>query len=197
MKVFLSGEGPDELGDLFKEPQYRGKPPLPGLLHALLEKKASLLPEIVGARIWKRIRKFRLAKHGDAETHNVLGLLVEADEVGADVLVFVRDQDGDEERERAVKEGIRLAREDGRFHAKVAGGVAVQEIEAWLLAMLGERRSEDRADPKTHLRDHHGVADREGKIRVVENATLNNLPPDANSLRDWLHSVEVALETPV
>ncbi len=131
--------------------------------------------------------------------------MVEADEVGADVLVFVRDRDGDEERAAAIEEGLRLARE-GTYSAKVVGGVAVEEIEAWILALLGERRSEHPKDAKRVLRNRHGIADLGGKRAVVEDANLGNFPEDANldalpddavSLRAWLTRVREAFASPI
>jgi hypothetical protein len=36
MKIFLSGEGPDDLGDWYHPPQYRSSPPSLGVVEALL-----------------------------------------------------------------------------------------------------------------------------------------------------------------
>lgn len=191
MKVFLSGEGPDDLGDWFHPAQYRSHPPVAGILEALLRRVATVDFSIVGAQAWKRIRKFRTNSRMRAETQNVLGLMLEADETGADVLVFVRDQDGYADRQADVEEGIRLARR-GEYDAAVVGGVAVQEIEAWILAMLGERRSERHADPKAVLGANHGITDRPGKVRVVEDADMTRIPDDAASLLAWLNEAKTA-----
>jgi hypothetical protein len=95
MKIFLSGEGPDDLGDWYRPPQYRSSPPVVGILEALLHKTGATGFDIVDARIWKSIAKFRFKPPVRGEVQNVLGLVLEAEEVGAEVLVFVRDQDGD------------------------------------------------------------------------------------------------------
>ncbi|MEZ4302723.1 MAG: hypothetical protein R3B70_47810, partial [Polyangiaceae bacterium] len=84
-----------------------------------------------------------------------------------------------------IDEGLRLAR-DGSFSPAPIGAVAIQEIEAWLLALLGERRSEQLSDPKTGLKEKHGVADRPAKVAIVEGASLDTLPDDARSLRTFL-----------
>lgn len=189
MKVFLGGEGPDDLGDWYNEPQYRSRPPVTGVVEALLGRVAAVPFTVIGSRVWKRIRKFQVGRPLDAETRNVLGLMIEAGEVGADVLVFVRDQDGDEDRGKAINEGLRRIREGGEG-ASVVGGVAVQELEAWLLALLGERRSERRSDAKAMLEKEHGIAGRARKVEVVERADLARVPDDALSLRAWLRDAE-------
>jgi hypothetical protein len=193
MKVFLGGEGPDELGRWFREPPYdrtppgRGPAPTPGILEALLQKIAPDSPTVIGACVWKRIRKLRFGSPIEAETHNVLGLMLEAEETGADVLLFVRDQDRDPERREAIEQGLRRAQE-ANFSPEVVGGVAVEEIEAWLLAMLGERRSPLHADPKAVLAKKHHISDRAGKVAVVEGADLDRIPEDAESLLTWLRA---------
>jgi hypothetical protein len=131
MKVFLGGEGSDDLGDWYRDPQNRQRPPLVGLVEALLRRASPYEITVVGAYVWKRIHKYRFGRPMEAETRNVLGLMIEADEVGADVLAFVRDQDGDVERGAAVDEGLRLARE-GSYAAAVVGGADARSLHAWL-----------------------------------------------------------------
>ena len=41
-------------------------------------------------------------------------------------VVFVRDRDGDADRQVDIEEGVRLAR-DGRFAPALVGGVAIEE----------------------------------------------------------------------
>ncbi len=190
MKVFLSGEGTDDLGDWCNDEQNRSKPPKIGIIEALLRKGSPVDFTIVNARKWTQIRKFQAGKHAQPETRSVLGLVNEAEEMGCDVLVFVRDQDGDKDRQTDVEEGIRLARERG-FTPALVGGMAVQEIEAWLLALLGERKSERHADAKAVLAKKHGITTCIGKVAAVEDADLGRIPPDARSLRDWLAMVDV------
>lgn len=85
MKVFLAGEGPDELCNRHEPPQYRASPPDVGIVEALLHKLGAADLDVVGARIWKSIKKFRFKPAVRGEVQNVLGLVIEADEVGADV----------------------------------------------------------------------------------------------------------------
>lgn len=186
MKVFLGGEGPDDLGDWFHLPSYRTSPRRKGIVEALLARAGSPEITVIDACAWKRIRKYQVKKPMPAEVKNVLGLALLAEEAGCSVLAFIRDQDGDEERERDVEEGIRLAAEraDG---IRIVGGVAIHELEAWLLALLGERRSEEIRDPKRALDERHHVGTRDQKVAVVEEANLDAIPEDARSLRTWLN----------
>ncbi|MEZ4298501.1 MAG: hypothetical protein R3B70_26355 [Polyangiaceae bacterium] len=188
MRVFLAGEGPDDLGDWYHPPQYRKDPPQTGIIEALLRRVAAHDFTVIAARPWKAIRKYRLRPPRRPEVQNVLGLMLEADEARSDFLIFVRDQDGDTDRQAHIDEGLRLARE-GSFSPTPIGAVAIQEIEAWLLALLGERRSEQLSDPKTGLKERHGVADRPAKVAIVEGASLDTLPDDARSLRTFLDEV--------
>lgn len=190
MRVFLSGEGQDDLGDWYNEPQYRSAPPKLGVIEALLRKTAKIDFTVVDARVWKRIRKFQAGKHAQPETRNVLGLMNEAEEAGCDVLVFVRDQDGYQDRQESIKAGIRLSI-DGRFEPALVGGVAIQEIEAWILALLGERGSERHTDAKAVLAKKHGITTCAGKVAAVEGADRARIPEDATSLRDWLSLIDV------
>lgn len=194
MKIFFAGEGPDDIGEWANEPAYRPRPedpvPLGGILHALVAKFTR--HDTVDARRWKEVRKFRVGKHDAPETQTVLGLALRAEELGCMALVFARDRDRDEARERDVEAGIVGAE---RFAVAVVGGTANEEIEAWLLAILGERRSEGFADPKTVLAERHGVDSRTAKIAVVESANLGALPPDCSSLVRWLARAKVVLSS--
>jgi hypothetical protein len=194
--VFLSGEGPDDLGDWYNDPQYRSSPPEMGVIEALLRRTSPVDFTVVDARVWKRIRKFRAGKHAQPETRNVLGLVNEAEEARCDALVFVRDQDGDTDREASIDEGVRLAHERG-FGPALVGGVAVQEIEAWILALLGERNTQHHTDAKSVLVKKHGITTCAGKVAVVENADRGKIPDDAISLRAWLAQVDACFVAPI
>jgi hypothetical protein len=189
MRVFLSGEGSDDLGDWCNDPQYRSIPSRIGIIEALLRRVSPIDFTVVDARAWKRIRKFQAGKHAKPETRNVLGLVNEAEEARCDALVFVRDQDGDADREASIVEGLRLAYERD-FGPALVGGVAIQEIEAWILALLGERHTEHHVDAKSVLASKHGITTCAGKVAVVESADRGKIPDDAASLRGWLAQVD-------
>lgn len=187
--MFLSGEGSDDLGGWYDEPRYRSDPPRMGVIEALLRNVSKVDFTIVDARVWKRIRKFRAGNHAQPETRNVLGLMNEAEEARCDVLVFVRDQDGDDDRRASIEAGIRIAC-DGRFTPALVGGVAIQEIEAWVLALRGERNAESHADAKAVLRKKHSIMKCAEKVAAVESADRSKIPEDAASLHTWLASVD-------
>ena len=151
---------------------------------------------MVDARVWKRIRKFQAGKHAKPETRNVLGLVNEAEEARCDALVFVRDQDGEADREASIDEGIRLARERG-FGPAMVGGVAIQEIEAWILALLGERPTQHHTDAKSVLVKKHGITTCAAKVAVVESADRGKIPDDALSLHAWLAQVDACFLAPL
>jgi hypothetical protein len=76
MKVFLAGEGSDELGDGSRSSTYRSRQSAPGILEALLTKLA-LKFKIINGTPWSVIQKYVPSK-GDPsarlsdETKNVL-----------------------------------------------------------------------------------------------------------------------------
>ncbi|MEO5730993.1 MAG: hypothetical protein ABI134_14160 [Byssovorax sp.] len=189
MRVFLSGEGPDDLGDWCNDPQYRSNPPRIGVIEALLRNVSKVDFTIVDARVWKRIRKFKAGKHAQPETRNVLGLMLEAEEARCDALVFVRDQDGYADRQASIETGILLAN-DGDYEPALVGGVAIQEIEAWILALLGERSTERHADAKAVLVKRHSITSCAEKVAAVESADRSKIPEDALSLLTWLAQVD-------
>ena len=57
-RVFLAGEGSDEIGTLAYREPYRGSPPY-GVLEALLRRVHPSGWEVVGGIAWKHIRHYR------------------------------------------------------------------------------------------------------------------------------------------
>jgi hypothetical protein len=194
VKIFLSGEGYDDIGDWAKEPPYRGDPPEIGVIEALLREVATAEITIAAACAWKKIRKYRSGQNAQRETRNVLGLMVEAEELGCDAVVFVRDRDGDAERQADIEEGIRLARDRG-FAPALVGGVAIEEIEAWILAAMGEVRSERHGDAKAVLEERRGLAGRAAMVAAVQERGLQRVAEDAASLRAWLNEANATFVT--
>ena len=78
----------------------------------------------------------------------------------------------------------------------MVGGVATQEIEAWVLACAAEPRSETHTDPKRVCADlgHDSTAK---KVSVIEGSSLQPgaIPPDAHSLLLWLSRARAVLGT--
>lgn len=192
MKVFLVGEGPNELGAWARAPSYRDTYG-PGVLEVLLRKVRADGWEIGGATLWKDIRKFRSGGSAGAEQRNVLGAALKASESGCQLLALVRDRDGDGTREAQVLAGIEQARAQFPTLHLVAG-LAIERLEAWMLALDGASRAEDHRHPERALAQRgHGVKDTERWVSLIEAADLSRLPPDARSMQAWLEQARAAL----
>jgi hypothetical protein len=188
VKVFLSGEGRNELGSRAGQRAYQSDQE-PGVLHALLARVQASGWEVGGACNWSRIRKYRVGAAPHEDTHNVLGVALDAKEAGCEVLAFSRDVDKDLGRHQAIEDGIALVPRTFANAPEVIGGVAVPKLEGWILALLGVRGTEA-LSPSRAEKDlvAKGVAPKDGRAMVekVEGADLAGIPPDAASLRTWL-----------
>ncbi len=183
MKGILAGEGATDIGDYAKERVYWDEPMDPGVLGRLAFRVLPSL-RIIHAVKWCNIRKLSVGggARGDATSIAKLGVL--AVEWNADVVIFARDRDRDMDREKAVE----LALEEFDFAGvAVAGGTANEESEAWVMACLGEHRSEQHSKPSHVLRKRMNL---QQMYTVVETANLERLPADARSLRRWLQRVK-------
>ena len=90
--VFLGGEGRNELGSWASEPAYQSDAE-PGVIKALLQRTHPDGWRILGAQVWKRIRKYtdhgrlpaetRSFIRGSHEERAVFGLVLDAKERGA------------------------------------------------------------------------------------------------------------------
>jgi hypothetical protein len=192
MKLFLAGEGSDELGEWSKELPYRRENGPPGVLEALLRRIAPEGWQITESVQWKRIRKFKSGGHRKPEMRNVLGALLKASEAGCDAFVFLRDRDRDEDRGRDIEQAL-LDAPSAIPGMQLVGGIAVEELEAWVLAMKGERGSEDHADAKAALAKRHRITTCEGMVEVIESCDLETVPPDARSFRTWVERARQVL----
>jgi hypothetical protein len=193
--VFLAGEGSNELGSRVGHPAYHTDE-RPGVLAALLTRVQPNGWEVGGARDWKSIRKFRARGASHADTHNVLGAVLDAKEAGCEVLAFARDLDRDADREEAIKEGIRRVPDAFPRAPDVIGGVAIPTLEGWILALLGQRATETLTPHQAEraLTDQ-GIIAKDGlaMVAVVEEANLDQLPADARSLTAWLAQARAVL----
>jgi hypothetical protein len=192
VRVFVAGEGPDDIGDWARDPAYHPAH-FGGVVESLLRNVRGDGWEIVGGCPWRRIRKFKVGRGlHDYEVRNVLRAAGEAAELGCDMIAFVRDRDGDPEREVAIEEGIHQATGRGVI-STVVGGVAIEATDAWILALLGESNSEHVRDPKRQLEDKHGINRAAQKADVAASTHLDNVPDDATSLRRWINRARQAL----
>ncbi|MBI4816470.1 MAG: hypothetical protein HY791_09430 [Deltaproteobacteria bacterium] len=191
MKLFLAGEGPTELGGFADPAPYRSAER--GLLIAFAERVATSELSVHDATLWKNIRKYKVGGHRNAEERNVLGLVLRAEESGAELVVFSRDRDGDLEREVAVESGYASAL-NSFPKIRIAGGTANEAIEAWLLAVLGEKASESHRRPKTVLAVRYPeVAQLSEQVRVIDDCDIGAIDADAASLHRWVDRLRTAL----
>jgi len=196
-KVFIAGEGPNDLGSWAKEPQYRD-PSYPGVVESLLLRVNPSGWTVSGSRRWKHIRKYVANSPTPKEKRNVLGVALEAVESGCDVLAFVRDRDGpkNKKRQQDVEEGIRTDQEMHGQSLGIIGGMAIERIESWLCALLGKIKSEKMGTSKVdEFLVGKGVElkDTSSMVDVVEKAEMDKIPSDAVSLRGWLDMANAAL----
>ncbi len=185
-RVFLVGEGPNELGGWAKEPSYVDPGEL-GVLQALLERIAPGQFEVVAARRWSAGgRSFQRGGATTAEARRVAAWFLDAQEKDCDLLVYVRDEDGDSTRAASHAQGRAKGVTDHPT-VDVVGGLAVQAIEGWLLALRGEPKSERvKARAGKKRVNDAGLICTADMVECVRGADLDRLPPDAHSLRAWL-----------
>jgi hypothetical protein len=191
IRVFLAGEGKNELGGRIGPPAFH-KPEKRGALEALLLRVRANGWEIGGAREWKSYRKFRARGVIDAEAHAVVGAALDAREAECHVLAFCRDQDKDEDRNTAIAKGMQCAGDSPRL----IGGVAIPTLEGWILGLLAEEKTESLSPKQAAKRlVELGVPekDTDAMVAVIENAEMNKVPADAESLRNWLLQARTAM----
>lgn len=185
--VFLGGEGRNELGSRAGPPPHQTDES-PGVVAALLRRCHAEGWRVVGATAWKNITKLRAKGPTLREEQNVLGLVLEAKRARAHVVAFVRDADGAPERATIIDGAIAKARE--KFpEVEVIGGTAVPVLEGWLLALRGQRGTEElsKVAAQTRLKED-GIPpkDTPAMVTVIEDSTLDGVPEDAVGLRRWI-----------
>lgn len=180
LRVFVAGEGKDDIGD--------ARAGTHGVVQTLLLAVDADAWDFAGHLTWKSIHKYRAGEHRSAEVRNVLGLQLAAKEAGAQVIAFVRDRDGVAQRQQDIEAGIRQMEEAGQF--RVIGGVAVEAIEAWVLACCDDHKAEKHKAPKEVLAEKHGIDTCVQKVERVQGSDLAKLPRTATSLKAWLARAE-------
>ena len=192
INVFLAGEGATELGGWAAERVYRAANPSIGVLEALLRKVTAAGWQVVDATCWKNIRKYRARPPMNAEVRNVMGVALQAQEAGAGVVAFTRDRDRDERREADVIRGIEEASNNLSPCPSIIGGVAIEAIEAWTLALSGERHSHRYPRPKEYL----AAGKITDQVTAIESADIHSPELDSPSLRAWLDQARDTLASP-
>jgi hypothetical protein len=191
IRVFLAGEGSSELGSRSGHPSYQSDDH-PGALQALLRAVRADGWEVVGAIDWRRIRKLKVNAPSSGDERNVHAVSLHATEAGAHVVAFARDRDRIEEREADIERAIDTAGPERGL--RIIGGVAVETLEAWLIALTGEVGSEAIRHPEEEMGRLGLVAKSAAHYADhVEKHGLARIAGDAGSLRRWVARARAAL----
>jgi len=194
IRVLIAGEGSNELGNSTRDASQEGEASSGGgVIEALMAKVRPTGWTIRGRMEWLNVKKLRVNAPGRGDEHNVRVLSLKARELGCNALVFLRDRDGDVARERAIQRALRDLSEVPDL--RIAGGVPIEQLECWLLALRGEKQAHLSADPPGELHERHAIPQKEttAMVQLVRNAPLLRAPEDAVSLWRWLRDVAGAL----
>lgn len=190
IKVYLAGEGAFELGGRAGDPAYRSN--RAGVIEALLRLRVPEGWEVAGARPWKDVPKFKAWPGEGPERQNVRGALLDAAEAKCDVLVFVRDRDRSEARERAINETVDALVAEG---SRIIGAIARECTDAWILAIDGRPRTEGIPSARAKAEREKLASNTAATVDFVEDRGLSAIPPDAHSPLAWLEQVDAELRT--
>jgi len=192
-KVFLCGEGKHELGTRAGDPVYQSDEG-PGVLVALLRRIKPDGWSVGSAREWKSYRRFQAhgPSHGDGVT--VRKIALDAAEYGCSIAAFLRDQNGDPSRKKQIDEAIAKLHVEGELNVALAGAVVIPAIEAWMLALRGEHKTEAMSRSQAANRLAALIKPNEvttsAMVEIVENVDSSLIPDDAHSLLEWRRRAE-------
>lgn len=197
LRVFLAGEGRNELGSRAGHPAYQSNVEA-GILEALLARIRRDGWTVVGALQWKHLCKLRARGPSPTEAEQIERLILHAEEAEADIVAFSRD--GDDEgvaRQEAVVVGVQRARAGLSRPLAVVGEIALPSLEGWILALLGQHGTEDMT-PSRARREIEKVGlvlkSTASMVRVVEQCPdLSVVPDDAKGLIRWRDAAQAAL----
>ena len=200
IKVFLAGEGPNELGDFGKEESFqptsdKERRNRPGVLEALLRHVQPEGWQVIGGIRWKNIRKLTVGAGKKGEEDSVHRAHFHANKRGCQVLAFARDRDKPKyaHRVKDIDAAIKVLDAAGDGPA-IIGGVPIEKLESWLVAIAGVRGSEAMTRPEEAL-STLGIGDKdtEAMVRHVEERGLDGISADAVSLLAWLARARAVL----
>lgn len=181
MKVWLAGEGTNDIGSLAKDAQTTHE--YPGALHELLRLSCPDA-EVIGGSEWRSVPKLRTGSKGaGAEAQTVAGLQLRAEEKNADALVFMRDRDGDRDRQTQIESAL------ANSTFPTAGVVSVETLEHWICAVSGRSKSERLSGSQVDARLAQLKVKKKSTqsyVAWLSSRSLQKLPQDAKSLRMWI-----------
>lgn len=190
VRVFLGGEGRNELGGRAGHPVYASEEPV--VIETLLRRCQPDGWQVCDSTPWCQITKFAAKGRTPDDERNVLGLVLMAKRAQSHVVAFVRDADADKDRPNVIDAAIRKA-EETFPGIDVIGGTAVPVLEAWVLAIRGERGTEEMSKGEAKRRlDEMGVADT-AAMEAARGVVADKIPEDAKGLRHWLCKASDAL----
>lgn len=201
VKVWLGGEGGNDIGDSDQPAMYRKQP---GALEALLRRAEPDGWDVLGATRWKRLRNYvagsalgKEERRGPSDGRNVKGLLLQAREKGAQALAFLRDIDNHDGRDELIEQALnddRSMQEQGkRGKLALIAGFPRPALEAWLLAFQGRSNTDEMSKAKLEreLKAREvTLKDTEDYVSIIEQADLEKLPPGCESLQRWCKQAE-------
>ncbi len=205
IRLYVSGEGSNELGSRC-DPEKGDEFPDDGFHHGVIEKLAGKVRqggwEIRHAVRWQDVHKIQVKNPGilRGEAANVERLALQARELACNALVFLRDRDGPKNRgrERVIAKAVQQAKREHKG-LDIVGGVPIEMLESWLLALKGDRKSEGVGDPAGELKKRHDVQKKRttAMVQLVMNSNLKDIPDDAHSLWRWLRSLADTLKVKI
>ena len=135
MRVLILGEGPTDLGRIGLDGSLELEGALPTLVRKLLGGIAPQVPVDIRAQRMSKIRLFkkRIGRSGHGYANKLVALLALKEGREADAVIAVVDRDGERHDDRIAE--LNRGRDELRNAKKpCAVGVAIEMIEAWLLA---------------------------------------------------------------
>lgn len=197
IKVFLGGEGPNDIGRYSADSTKHE----PGVAETLLRRVRSTGWQLDGTRIWRSIRKYRAggAAKGtySADVRNVQGLVLEAYEQACELLAFLHDHDGDEAREAAILVAIRELPslrfgDEYKYELAIVDGVPLPELEGWVLCLLGHHGTDAMTSARVERELAAAGVTSKSTAAYVDVAASKPLPTHPCSLREWLTRADAA-----
>lgn len=129
----------------------------------------------------------------------MLGAALAAIDAGAEVLVFSRDSDGDEERSRRIADALeKLATLTELEATEVVGGAAEPCLEGWILVLARvDPQAERLSKPRVlQLAKAQGLDTEQAMVEAIRPEALKRIPPDSPSLRPWLDRARAVFAPP-
>jgi hypothetical protein len=165
----------------------------------MVERVAGSPANVVGCAVWRNLRKYRAGQRGlpakDGDVRNLQIAQLQAQEARANVLVALRDTDGQTDREAALL----AAASTPPTALRTVLGTPHLKLEAWVLACAGTRGAEDLGSQRlNHAMISLGISSKDtgAMVKVVGNCDLSKIPTCATRLRRFLDELRAALSGP-